>query len=160
MVDLQPPGGQVGLLHRLRFGRKDVLVIADHDLATAVLRDRPEGFRRNPLGARIGREMGLPEGMINAEGEEWRKQRRMVMASFAPGNIRSYFPALVRVALRLRGRWQQPARERRAIPLQADLMRFTVDVIAGLAFGSDVNTLESAEDMIQAHLDKVLPVLY
>lgn len=149
-----------GSLYRLRFGSKDVLVIADHDLATAVLRDRPEGFRRNPLGARIGREMGLPEGMINAEGEEWRKQRRMVMASFAPGQIRSYFPALVRVALRLRGRWQQAARQRRAIPLQADLMRFTVDVIAGLAFGSDVNTLESGEDTIQAHLDKVLPVLY
>jgi hypothetical protein len=29
--------------------------------------------------------MDLPEGMINAESEAWRKQRRMVMASFAPG---------------------------------------------------------------------------
>ncbi|MFM8292422.1 MAG: cytochrome P450 [Planctomycetia bacterium] len=158
--DVERWANEFGSLYRLRFGSKDVLVVADHELATAVLRDRPEGFRRNPLGARIGREMGLPEGMINAEGEEWRKQRRMVMASFAPGNIRSYFPALVRVALRLRGRWQRAARERRAIPLQADLMRFTVDVIAGLAFGSDVNTLESGEDTIQAHLDKVLPVLY
>lgn len=158
--DVELWAAEFGSLYRLRFGRKDVLVVADHDLATAVLRDRPEGFRRNPLGARIGREMGLPQGMINAEGEEWRKQRRMVMASFVPGHIRSYFPALVRVALRLRGRWQRAARERRAIPLQADLMRFTIDVIAGLAFGSDVNTLESAEDVIQEHLDKVLPVLY
>lgn len=158
--DLEHWSASLGSLFRLRFGRKDVLVIADHDLASAVLRDRPEGFRRNPLGARIGREMGLLQGMINAEGEEWRKQRRMVMASFAPGHVRSYFPSLVRVGLRLRGRWQKAARERRAIPLQADLMRFTVDVIAGLAFGSDINTLESGEDVIQEHLDKVLPVLY
>lgn len=158
--DVERWAAACGPLYRLRFGRKDVLVVADHDLVSAVLRDRPEGFRRNPLGARLGREMGLPEGMINAEGEEWRKQRRMVTASFAPGHIRSYFPAIVRVALRLRGRWQRAARERRAIPLQADLMRFTVDVISGLAFGSDVNTLESGGDTIQAHLDKVLPVLY
>lgn len=158
--DVERWAAQFGSLYRLRLGSKNVLVIADHDLATAVLRDRPEGFRRNPLGARIGREMGLPEGMINAEGEEWRKQRRMVVASFAPGHIRSYFPALVRVALRLRGRWRNAAREQRAIPLHADMMRFTIDVIAGLAFGCDINTLESREEVIQEHLDKVLPVLY
>ena len=38
-------------------------------------------------------------------------------------------------------------------------MRFTVDAIAGLAFGKDINTLESGEDVIQRHLDKVLPAV-
>ena len=52
------------------------------------------------------------------------------------------------------------AREGRDIPLQADLMRFTVDAIAGLAFGKDINTLESGEDVIQRHLDKVLPAIF
>ena len=39
-------------------------------------------------------------------------------------------------------------------------MRYTVDVTAGLAFGADINTLESDEDVIQQHLDKVLPALF
>jgi hypothetical protein len=39
-------------------------------------------------------------------------------------------------------------------------MRFTVDAIAGLAFGSDVNTLESDDDIIQQHLDKIFPKLF
>ena len=39
-------------------------------------------------------------------------------------------------------------------------MRFTVDAIAGLAFGTDINTLESDEDVIQRHLDKVLPAIF
>ena len=39
-------------------------------------------------------------------------------------------------------------------------MRFTVDAIAGLAFGKDINTLEAGEDVIQQHLDKVLPAIF
>ena len=40
-----------------------------------------------------------------------------------------------------------------AIDLQADLKRFTVDAIAGLAFGTDVNSLEGSDDPIHHHLD-------
>ena len=36
-------------------------------------------------------------------------------------------------------------------------MRYTVDVVAGLAFGTDVNTLESDADVIQRHLNHDLP---
>jgi cytochrome P450 len=39
-------------------------------------------------------------------------------------------------------------------------MRYTVDVTSGLAFGIDMNTLESDEEVIQAHLDKVFPALF
>ena len=38
-------------------------------------------------------------------------------------------------------------------------MRYTVDTIAGLAFGAEVNTLESDGDVIQQHLDKIFPAL-
>jgi len=38
-------------------------------------------------------------------------------------------------------------------------MRYTVDAISGLAFGADVNTLESDDDIIQRHLDKIFPAL-
>ena len=41
-----------------------------------------------------------------------------------------------------------------------ELMRFTVVAIAGLAFGKDINTLESGDDVIQRHLDKVLPAIF
>ena len=35
-----------GPLYRLQLGRRQVVVVADHDLIAAVLRDRPDGFRR------------------------------------------------------------------------------------------------------------------
>ena len=149
-----------GPLFRVQLGRQQQLVVADHALMGAVMRDRPDGFERSPLSRQTGAEMGLPAGVFSAEGEEWQRQRRMVMASFAPGHVRAYFPSLVKVALRLRARWQKAARSGEAINLQADLMRFTVDAIAGLAFGRDINTLESGDDVIQRHLDKVLPSIF
>ena len=82
------------------------------------------------------------------------------MAGFDPRHLRAYFPSLVRVCDRLEGRWQRAAAAGSAIDLQADLMRFTVDAISGLAFGADVNTLESDDDIIQRHLDKIFPAMF
>jgi cytochrome P450 len=58
------------------------------------------------------------------------------------------------------GRWQRAAGQGQDIDLQADLMRYTVDTIAGLAFGAEVNTLESNGHIIQQHLDKIFPALF
>jgi cytochrome P450 len=125
-----------------------------------VLRDRPEGFRRTPRFASIAREIGLGGGVFGAEGEAWKRQRRMVMAGFDPRHLRAYFPSLVRCCARLEGRWRRAAGAGASIDLQADLMRFTVDAISGLAFGADVNTLESDDDIIQRHLDKIFPAMF
>jgi cytochrome P450 len=38
-------------------------------------------------------------------------------------------------------------------------MRYTVDTIAGLAFGAEVDTLGSDEDVIQRHLNRIFPAL-
>ena len=159
-LDVERWACEFGPLFRFRVGLRNVLVVSDHELLAAAMRDRPDGFRRSPRTVIVATELGLPGGVFSAEGEDWRRQRRMVMASFAPGHVRAYFPSMAKVALRLRGRWQRAARAGEAINLQADLMRFTVDTIAGLAFGKDINTLESGEDVIQRHLDKVLPAIF
>jgi len=104
--------------------------------------------------------MGFETGVFSANDELWRRQRRMVMAAFDPSRVKAYFPAISKVAQRLCGRWMKAARSGAPIDLQADLMRFTVDTIAGLAFGAEINTLESDEDVIQRHLDKILPAIH
>ena len=151
---------QYGRYYRLRMGPNRLLVTADHAAVAAVLRSRPDGFRRTARLEAVSREMGLKGGLFGVNGEAWKRQRRMVMAAFDPGHVQGYYPALVKCAERLRGRWQRAADGSMAIDLQADLMRFTVDAIAGLAFGTDVNTLESDDEVIQNHLDKIFPKLY
>ena len=150
---------QHGPVYQVRFGRFRTLVVSDHQVVAAMMRDRPEGFRRSARMQQIGLEMGLKPGVFGAHGDAWKRQRRMVMHGFDPAHVRRYFPALQGVAQRLAGRWQRAAQAGQAIDLQADLMRYTVDTIAGLAFGAEVNTLESDHDVIQQHLDKVFPAL-
>ncbi len=151
---------EFGRYFRFELGGRHFLVVADHEVIGAVLRDRPDGFRRTVRLQNVAKEMGLAPGVFGAEGEAWRHQRRMVMAGLDPAHIKAYFPSLMKVTQRLHGRWRKAARAGVAIDLQADLMRFTVDAIAGLAFGADVNTLESDQDVIQRHLDKIFPALF
>jgi cytochrome P450 len=148
---------ELGPMFRMKLGRRQLIVISDHEAIGAVLRDRPDGFRRNPLVGKVGAEMGLQSGIFNAEGEDWNRQRRMVMAGFDPRHIKAYFEDLVKVCGRLERRWLRAAQLSAPIELQSDLMRFTVDAISGLAFGVDINTLESDQEVIQQHLDLIFP---
>lgn len=151
---------QYGPCYRLDLGRRGrMLVLGDHTLVAAVLRERPDGFARSDRLREIGQEIGLPPGLFAANGDAWRHQRRMVMAAFDPGHVKAYYPSLVQVAQSLQARWRLAAAQQRAIDLQSDLMRFTVDTIAGLAFGARVDTLGSDADVIQRHLDHIFPAL-
>ena len=144
---------------RLRLPGREFMVLSDPEFIAGVLRDRPDGFQRTQRLNTIAREMGFG-GVFSANGEQWRRQRPMVMASLDPAHIKAFFPALVRVTERFARRWQRAAAASAAIDLQADLMRYTVDVTTGLAFGADMNTLESEEEVIQKHLEHVLPAFF
>jgi cytochrome P450 len=144
---------------RFRIGPRQLIAVANPETIAGLLRDRPGGFHRTERLSAIANDMGF-NGLFSAEGESWRRQRPMVMASFDPGHIKTYFPGLVKVTQRFARRWQKAAAAGESIDLQADLMRYTVDVTAGLAFGTDINTLESDEEVIQTHLDKVFPSLF
>ncbi|MGC4059953.1 MAG: cytochrome P450 [Aquabacterium sp.] len=146
-----------GPMLRFSIGPLKILVVSDHQLIANLLRDRPDGILRPQRMTELLLEMGLKSGVFNAEGEAWQKQRRMVMAGFLPTQVRAYHPTLLKVAERLKGRWQKAARAGETLDLLPELMRYTVDGVAGLAFGADVNTLESDHDVIQTHLDKVFP---
>ena len=151
---------EFGPLFTFRIGRRRIVVLADHERIAAALRDRPDGWRRTQQLQQVGREMGLTPGLFGAEGDSWRRQRRMVMSGLDPGRVRAYLPSLRKVTARLHKRWLAAVQLQRPLDLSAELMRYTVDTVAGLAFGSDINTLESDGVVIQQHLDRIFPALY
>ncbi|MYN01748.1 cytochrome P450 [Pseudoduganella sp. DS3] len=155
-ADVEAMARRYGALFRLRVGRQQALVVADAALVGAILRDRPDGFRRPDVTAQVSDEMGGERGVFLAEGAAWRKQRKMVMQAFAPHAIKAYFPLLARVGKRLQARWEAAAREGRPIALNADLKRYTVDVVAGLALGEEVNTIEHGDDVVQQQLELIM----
>lgn len=149
-----------GSCFQFRIAGRHFLAVTDPAVIAAVLRQRPDTFRRTPRLERVAREMGF-HGLFASNGEDWRRQRPMVLAGLDPAHIRSFLPAMVEVTVRLRDKWTQAARTGASIDLLADLMRYTVDVTTSLAFGSNLNTLEQADDAaIQSHLNVIFPALF
>jgi cytochrome P450 len=151
---------QFGSIYRLKMFKRDAVINSDPQITSLMLRQRPDSFSRTRLLKIISEEMGLNPGLFGSEGDSWRSQRKMVMSAFDPAHVKNYFTSLSQVSGNLSNRWHRAAIQKKEIDLQADLMRYTVDTIAGLAFGVEVNTLLSDGDEIQQHLDKIFPQLF
>lgn len=148
-----------GDIYHLKMARQDVVVITRAEDICAVLRARPETWRRPANLASIVRESGA-HGVFSAEGDEWRRQRRMVMAGFDPAHLRNYMPTLVRVTRRLRNRWIRAAHTGTVMDLQAELMRYSVDAASGISFGLDINTIEDESSKLHDSLKHMFPMLF
>ena len=150
---------EYGEAYRFRITSREFVVMSNPEAVATILRDRPEGFQRTQRLNETARSMGFG-GLFSSNGEAWKRQRPMVLSGLDPSHIKAFFPTLVKVTDRLARRWRRAAAAGGTIDLQSDLMRYTVDVTAGLAFGTDMNTIESDEEVIQRHLDKILPALF
>ena len=142
----------------IRIGPRRIAVISERAVIRPILAQRPDGFRRTRMLQSVAAEMGL-RGVSAAEGEDWRTQRRIVVAVLSYARIDRHFPKLNVTVRRLRRRWERAAEPGEAVNPCRDLMRARVDVTMRLAFGVDANTLQTPEPVIQCHLDKVFPVL-
>ena len=148
-----------GPIFRIRMGPHPLAVISDRDAGQQVLLQRPGGFRRTRALQAAAAEMRL-NGVFAAEGGDWRRQRRVVVAALKLAHLRVFFPKLAVTVGRLQRRWERAADSGEPVDPCRDLMRLTVDITMQLAFGVDANTLETSGPVIQRHLDRVFPVLH
>lgn len=149
---------EFGLLYSFRLGHRPVVVVSDPELIQTILRNRPKQYRRVGTIESVFEGMGVT-GVFSAEGDAWKRQRRLTTPAMDAKHLREFFPTLVTVTERLKRKWQRSADARAVVDIQQDLMRYTVDVTTNLAFGYDMNTLEKDGDVIQEHLEKIFPMI-
>lgn len=149
---------EFGAHYVFRIGPKPVLVTSDPEAIQSALRQRPNLFRRLSTIEPVFNEMGI-NGVFSAEGEDWKRQRRLTAHALDANHLRQFFPTLIKVTERLRQRWKRAASDQADVDVQQDLMRYTVDVTTNLVFGYDMNTLEKEGDIIQDHLEKIFPAV-
>ena len=147
-----------GPVYRVDLGPRLVVAVSDPELIQQALRERPGAFRRLANIEPIFDELGIA-GVFSAEGVAWRPLRRLTMEALSQQHLRRFYPALRRVAERLRRRWEAAADAGRTVEVEEDFKRFTVDLTTLLAFGHDLNTLEQEGDVLQRKLEKVFPGL-
>jgi cytochrome P450 len=147
-----------GPVFRFAVGRRTVVAVGDPDLINAILRDRPEGFRRARELTAVFDEIGV-KGAFSAEGEAWRRQRRLAVVALNANHLRRYF-AVIRLATeRLYARLRAAAADRGALEIDRDFTAFTLDVAYALAFGHDLNALGRADSELRRHIELVFRVV-
>lgn len=128
-----------GATFRMRFPGSDVVVTSSPAILDTVLRGRPDAFRRARFMSDLIDELGA-HGLFNAEGEDWRRLRRVAMRGLNAKYLRASFATITRSAERLRDRWSDTAGER--VDVVDDLLRYTLEVAVGLTMGYDLDTTE------------------
>lgn len=149
---------ELGTPYRFQICSTPVTVWNDVELCHAIMRERPQRYRRySPIEATIAEIGG--NGLFSIEGAEWAPQRKLVMQALSAQHVKAFYPTLAGITERLRRRWQRAAEEGRVVEMAEDLKRYTVDVTSALAFGEDPNTLEQDGNSIQQHLSRIFPML-
>ncbi|HEY2478199.1 MAG TPA: cytochrome P450 [Solirubrobacterales bacterium] len=144
-----------GPLYRFDIGRRRIVVVAEPDVINTVLRERPDGFRRWSEIQAVTEELWGTPGVFAAEGDEWRRARRLAVTALNSNHLQRYFEIVATCTRRLHHRLEPAAREGRPIEIGKALSSFTVDVTSALAFGRDLNTLENGDGELQEHLHRV-----
>ncbi len=147
-----------GPLYTFRLGRQPAVAMAAPDLIQAVLRHRPETYKRLGSIARVLEEIG-GNGLFAAEGAAWRRQRRVVMPALTTSQLRQCFPTLTTVTAGLQSRWGRAARAGEVVDMPPDLLRYTVEVITRVTFGDDLHPLADELVGLQQHLGQIFALI-
>lgn len=129
-----------GPVYRCRILHRPVVVVAEPSLVREVLRQRPDKIRRISTMESVADELGL-NGVFTAEGDDWRRQRRLVMSAFGRSKVADMQAMAAMVTDRLLTRWEQHLGT--SYDVYPDLTRFTADVTTLAAFGFDLDSLRT-----------------
>jgi len=124
----QPIVAREGVLGR-------ITVLNDPAAIRHVLVDNAAGYRKDDLQRRV-LAPGLGNGLLTAEGDEWRLQRRTLAPLFAPRHVAGFLPAMAEAAERLVRRLRR--RDGAVVDAALETTRVTLDVLERTIFTQGV----------------------
>ncbi|MEU9456787.1 cytochrome P450 [Streptomyces sp. NPDC048277] len=149
---------EYGPTYRIRLGSRPVVVTAEQAHVDYILRHRPHDFRRSRSTSSIIDEI-VRRGVFTAEGEEWRRLRKLATQSLRMTYLQEYFTTITTVTERLLRGWNAFSVSGERIDVLDQMTRYTLDVTAGLAMGHDLNSLESSGDGLHRRLPTLLSAI-
>ena len=107
-------------------------VVSDPRAIRRVLLDNAANYRKDALQKRV-LAPGLSNGLLTAEDDAWRMQRRALAPLFTPRLVTSFAAAMARNAEALATRWSH-LRPGRIIDVQQHMARVTLDILGETIF--------------------------
>jgi cytochrome P450 len=145
---------EFGPIYRMRLMDRRIVVTSRRADIAQILHDRPGQWRRSRRLASVLEEAAAV-GVFSAEGEEWRRQRKLVMHALTPEVINRFHPKLSAMTERLHRRWLAAAEAGQPQRLLRDLKAFALDVAIGMAMGQDQDMLQHEDNPLQRDIEFV-----
>lgn len=149
---------ECGDLYQISLAGKIFVVSAKPDLNAEILKLRPKEFRRFGKIDEIFMEMGI-DGVFNAEGDKWKKHRKLTSEALNAQNVKSFYPTIVEKTGILLKKFEELAQKNEKVAIQKEMMSYTIDITTKIAFGYHLNTIQNVGDDFQEHLEKIFPMI-
>ena len=137
-----------------------VLLVHEPSAIRHVLLENAANYRKDRLQRRV-LSAGLSDGLLAAEGEQWRLQRRVLAPMFARKTVINFSSAMMAAAEALMDRWSALG-ERATIDVAAEMARVTLDVVERTifsdGFGSDAEAIRVAMAVYFNTIGKISPL--
>jgi cytochrome P450 len=78
------------------------------------------------------------DGLLNSEGELWKRQRRLIAGEFTHEKIKQQGDNIVGVAEKMVDRWRKRARAGESFDIASEMMTLTFEVAGNAFFGSEL----------------------
>jgi cytochrome P450 len=96
----------------------------------------------------------LGNGLLTSDGDEWKRQKRMVQPLFTHRRVAGYVPMMVEEADRIVASWAEAATRGETVDLHGDMTRATLRVVGRALFGTDVDHAVSVLENPVPYLSK------
>lgn len=144
-----------------RFAFQTFVIVNRPDLIKEMLVAKPEIYTKGRLNRQIlGPALG--NGLLTAEGDFWRRQRRISAPAFHFQRLQTLAGIMVDSAEATAERWEEHADTGRHVDIAHEMMRLTMEIVARTLFTSDIagdiDRLGKAVSILIENLGRLSPI--
>ncbi|XP_065090481.1 probable cytochrome P450 6d5 [Ochlerotatus camptorhynchus] len=130
------------------------LLINDPQMVKNILTRDFEHF--HDRGVHVNEETDpLSGNLFSLGGVKWKNLRAKLTPTFSSGCLKAMFPILVQKAMLLQNRFQIETSSQGAIEVKEMATRYTTDVIASVAFGIDIDSINNKDELFHTMGKKI-----
>lgn len=145
---LEESGRAIQSIGRMRFGPRTMVLVNSPELVQELFIERAADFQKGPAIRIVSRPL-IGGGLLSAEGEQHRQQRRLVAPAFAHQRVGKYAAVMERHTRQAVATWGPQ------IDIAQEMMRLTLGIVGETLFDtdllSDANSLGSDVTVVQRH---------
>jgi cytochrome P450 len=126
-----------GDLYYLRFLGRDVYVTRDPEHIQQILIAQADRFAK-PMQGLVARQLAflLGKGLLNSNGELWRRQRRLIQPAFRRERLDAY----ARLVIALSEEFARGLSDGQRLDVSSSMMELTLQIVGQTLFAHDVDT--------------------